>query len=135
MAKPQHVVYFRASVEDKPGALLEVLKDLKAKNLGLVGLWAYGVAGGKTDIYFIAKNPEKVKNTLQASGLLAGEGTGLWIKGADKTGALLKPLEAIAKAGVNIEATHALAFGGKYGSFFRVKPEDVEKASQALGGK
>ena len=135
MAKPLKLTYLKASLEDKSGALLEVLRKLKSKNLGLLGLWAYGVADGKTELYLIPKNPEKVKNALQASGELVNEGTGLWIKGTDKAGALLKPLEAAANAGINIVVTHALAVGGKFGSIFRVAPEHVDKMSRALGAK
>lgn len=135
MAKSLKLTCLEASLDDKPGALLAVLKNLKSKNLGLLAVWAYGTPQGKTELYLIAKNPEKVKSSLQASGVFVNEGTGFWIKGSDKTGALLKPLEAAANAGVNLAVTHAMAVGGKFGSFFRVAPEDVEKMARALGAK
>ncbi len=135
MSKPVKLTYLKAHLDDRPGALLGVLKELKAKNLGLLALWAYGAPQEKTELYLIAKNPDKVKSSLQASGVFVDEGTGFWIKGTDKTGALLKPLETVANAGVNIAVTHALAVGGKFGSFFRVAPEDVEKMARALGVK
>jgi hypothetical protein len=135
MAKSLKLTYLKASLDDRPGALLDVLKNLKSKNLGLLAHWAYGAPQEKTELYLIAKNPEKVKNSLQASGVFVTEGVGFWINGTDKTGALLKPLEAVAEAGINIAASHALAVGGKFGSFFRVAPEDVEKMARALGSK
>jgi hypothetical protein len=135
MAKPIKLTYIKASLDDKPGALLGILKTLKSQNLGLIALWAYGALQERTDLYLIAKNPEKVKNFLQASRMFIAEGTGFWIKGTDKTGALLKPLEVIANAGINIAGTHALAVGGKFGSFLRVAPDDVEKMGRALGAK
>jgi hypothetical protein len=37
MAKAKLVTYFKSALEDKPGALLAVAKDLKSKNLGQRG--------------------------------------------------------------------------------------------------
>jgi len=135
MAKVVRGTYFKATLEDKPGALLKVMQDLKAKNIALSGLWGFGTSQGKAHLYAIPKNPEKLRNTWKASGLLAEEGTGFWIKGADRTGALNKSLEALASAGVNIGAIHAIAVGGQFGSFLWVSAENVNKAAQALGAR
>jgi len=128
MAKPQRVVYFKINVEDKPGALLAVAKDLKSKNIGIVGLQAR-----HSEVYLIAKNPEKLRAGLKASGVTFEEGTSFFVKGADRTGVLVKSLEALAQAGLNLLATDATAVGGNYGSFFRVAPNDVDKTAKALG--
>ncbi|MBI4428746.1 MAG: hypothetical protein HY562_06470 [Ignavibacteriales bacterium] len=135
MATPLRTTYFKANLEDKPGALLAVLKELKAKNLGLSGLWGFSTSEGKAELYVTAKNPDKIRAAWKSSGILAEEGTGFWVKGTDKTGALLGVLEAIARAGVNIIAIDAVAVSGKFGSFVWVKPEDVERAAKALGAR
>ncbi len=134
MAKAKRVAYFKAKIEDKPGALLALTMDLKAKNLGLVGL--KGVSGaGQGDILVIAKNPDKLRDAWKASGVLTEEGAAFFISGADKTGVLVASLDAIAKAGVNIVAIEAIAIGGKYGAILWVSPEDLDKTAQALGVK
>jgi hypothetical protein len=133
MAKPQRVVYFKASLEDKPGALLSVAKDLKSKNLGLVGFFGVDTAQGRAELYVIPRNAVKVRNAWKTSGINFEEGTGFFLKGADKTGVLVKSLEAIAQAGVNIVASGAIAVKGQYGSFLWVAQSDVEKTAQALG--
>ena len=135
MAKPQRVTCFKANIEDKPGALLAIMKDLKSKNMALIGLWGCATQPGKAELYVVAKNPQKLKAAWSASGTLAEERTAFLLKGTDKTGALLKPLEALAGAGVNISAADAIAVSGKFGSLVWVAPADVEKASQALGAK
>jgi prephenate dehydratase len=135
MAKIERGIYFKANLEDKPGALLKVMQDLKAKNIALSGLWGFATSQGKAQLYVIPKNPEKLRDAWKASGLLAEEGTGSWIKGADRTGALNKSLEALSRAGVNIGAIHAISVGGKFGSFLWVKAGDVKKAAEALGAK
>jgi len=135
MAKPQRVVYFKVSLEDKPGALFSIAKDLKSKNSSLVGLFGFGTAQGRAELYVIPRNAEKVRNTWKSSGILFEEGTGFFLKGADKTGVLVKSLEAIAQAGINIVANGAVAVKGQYGSFLWVAQSDVEKTAQALGVK
>jgi len=135
MAKPQRVTYFKANLEDKPGALLAIMQDLKSKNLGLTGLWGFATQPGKAELYIVAKNPDKVRKAWQSAGLIAEEGTGFLLKGTDKTGVLVKNLQAIADAGVNIRAIDAIAVGGRYGSFVWVAPADVERAAHALGAK
>ena len=135
MAAVERATYFVANLKDKPGAAFKVLEGLKAKNVGLSGLWGFSTSGGKAQLYVVGKNPRKVRNAWKASGLLAEEGTGFWLKGTDRTGALLKPLEAIAKAKVNIIAVDAISVGGKFGSFVWVDKKDAGKAAKALGMK
>ena len=135
MAKPKLVAFFKTTLEDKPGMLLTVAKEMKSKNLGLLALWGYGTQPGQGDLYCIPKNPDKFRSTYKPTGMPMEEGAGLFLKGTDKTGALVKTLETIAKGGVNIMAIHTIAAGGNYGSFIRVAPGDLEKTAKALGVK
>lgn len=132
MAKAQRVQYVMATVDDRPGTLLKLMQDLKARNISLSGLWGFGTRDGKAQVYVVAKSPEKVKNAWRASGQVAEEGTAFFTKGTDRAGALLKTLEALANAGINVRAIHAVAVGGRYGSFLWIDPSDVEKAAKAL---
>jgi hypothetical protein len=135
MAKAQRVKYFKLNLENKPGALVKVMSELKAKNLGLCGLWGFATHAEKAELFVVPKNPDKLRSMWTASGLLADEGTGFWLKGVDRTGALNKSLEALANAGVNIDSIDAIAVGGRFGSFIWVGPADIEKAAAALGAK
>lgn len=135
MAKPKRVVYFKGRLEDKPGAGLAVAQSLKAKNIGMVALWGYETQPGEAEMYCIPKDPDKFRNFAKASGMAIEEGVGFYLKGADRTGALVRPLELIAKAGINVIAVHAMAAAGNFGAFVRVGPADVEKTAAALGVK
>lgn len=134
MSKAKRVTYFKAKIEDKPGSLLALAKDLKAKNLGLIALKGVGQAG-QGEILVIAKSPDKLRDAWQASGILTEEGTAFFVSGEDKTGALVASLDATTKAGVNIVATEAIAVGGKFGVILWVSPEDLDKTAKALGAK
>jgi len=134
MAKAKRLAYFKTNIDDKPGALLALTKDLKGKKLDLIAL--KGVAqAGQGEILVIAKSPDKLRDAWKASGALVEEGTVFFLSGTDTTGALVTSLDAIAKAGVNLVATEALAVGGKFGAVIWVSPEDLDKTAQALGAK
>src|SRR3990172_8662599 len=104
MATAKRLTYFKTKIEDKPGALLALAKDLKEKKLDLIALKGIGQAG-QGEILVIAKSPDKLREAWKASGTLVEEGTVFFLSGADATGALVKSLDAVAGAGVNIVAT------------------------------
>ena len=133
MAKVRKVKYFMANLDDKPGALLKIMQDLKTKNLGLFGLWGFGTHEGKAQLFVVAKNTDKLRDEWKDSGLLAKEGTGFLVKGLDQTGALINILEKLSSSGINIHAIDAIAVGSNFGSFFWVQESDVEKAAKVLG--
>jgi len=135
MAKPQRVTFLKANLKDQPGTLLGIMRDLKSKNIALKSLWGYGKSEGAADLFAIAKDPDKLRNAWKATGVFAEEGTGFFIKGVDKTGVLLKSLEVLAQANVNIKASIAIAVSGKFGSIIWVDAMDVEKAAQVLEAK
>ncbi len=133
MPQPKRVTYFKSNLEDKPGALLAVASNLKARKIGLVALWGYATQPNEAELYCIPKDAEKFRAFLKSAGMTNWEATGFLLKGADKTGALVKSLEALAKAGVNIVALHAMAASGNYGAFLRVSEHDIQKAAEVLG--
>ncbi len=132
MATAKRMTYFKAQIEDKPGALLALAMDLKDKNLDLVGLKGVSHAN-HGDVLVIPRNPEKVRTAWIAAGTLLEEGTLFFLTGVNKTGALIGSLDVLAKADVNIVAVEAGAVGTRFGVFLWVAPGDVEKTAQILG--
>ncbi len=131
----QRVIYFKTNMQDQPGAVLGVLQDLKNKNIALKCLWGFSKRDNNSELNVVAKDPDKLRAAWKSSGILAEEGTAFLLKGTDKTGVLIKNLEALAQAGVNMKAMKAIAVSGKYGCVIWVSPEDVEKTARALGVK
>src|SRR4030042_5755218 len=109
MAKAQRITCFKITLADKPGALLAIARDRKGKNAGLVGLKAFESQPGQSAAYLFPRNPDKLRDVLKSLGMTFEEQASFFVKGTDKTGALIKSLEAIAGAGVNIQATDAVA--------------------------
>ncbi len=135
MAKSKRVTYFKTMLDDKPGTGLAYAESLKKKKINLSALWAYGTQTGQTEVYCIPKDPDKFRDYAKAEGMTTWEGTGFLVKGTDKTGALIKSLSALAEAGINVNAIHAIATGGNYGAFVRVPDVDIERAAEALKAK
>ncbi len=134
MATAKLMTYFKAKVQDRPGALLGLLRNLKDNNLGLVGL--KGVSqGSHGDVLVIPKDPDKFRIAWNAAGLLLEEGSLFCLSGTDSTGALVSGFDALSKADVNVVAVEAGAVGGRYEAFVWVSPSDLEKAAKALGAK
>jgi hypothetical protein len=111
------------------------MSELKAKNIGLSGLWGFATQGEKAELYVVPKNPDALRKLWSTPGVIADEGTGFLLRGEDRTGALNKNLQALADAGVNIDAIDAIAVSGRFGSFLWVAPADIDKAAKALGAK
>lgn len=135
MAKPQRLTYFKLQLPDKPGALLDIMKELKAKNLSLKSLWGYSKDGGTADLFIVAKDEAKLQRALPPTATVIEKDAVFFFQGTDKAGALLKTLEVLANANINIRALHAIAVSGKYGSLLWVNSNDVEKVARTLGAK
>ncbi len=133
MAKPKRTSFFKTKLENRPGALLAVAQQLKAKNVGLLALWGFSTQTGEARMYCVPKDPDKFRAFASAAGMTVEEGSGFLLRGPDKTGALITSLEMVARAGVNLVALQAVAAAGNYGAFVWVEPEDVEKTGKALG--
>ncbi len=135
MAGVKRMSYALTPLADRPGELLRVMQNLKSKNVSLAGLWGFGTEPGKAQLYAIGKSAEKLRSAWKEAGMQVEEGEGFYMSGADRPGALLKPLEALSAGGINIVAIDAVSVGGKFGSFIWVKPTEVERAAGVLGAK
>ena len=135
MAHSRRVRFFKAHIANKPGTLLVVTRRLKKENIGLCGLWGFSTSGSSAELYAVPKEPNKLRSLWSSEGILKEEGVGLWLTGTNRTGALNKSLEALFRAGVNIESIDAICIGKEYGSFVWVDPSDIEKAAKALNAE
>ncbi|MBI4418811.1 MAG: hypothetical protein HY563_08535 [Ignavibacteriales bacterium] len=132
MAKAQRITAFSMSLQDRPGALFELMRTFKEKKVNLAGVWGYTMSPGQAEVLIVGKDAEKVRAVLKSSGASFMERAGFYAKGADKIGALLGSLEALSNAGVNLDAANAIAVGGKFGCYLWVKEEDVQRTEAAL---
>jgi hypothetical protein len=130
----KRIDYYYALVEDKPGEGRKLLEFLSAHSINLVAFTAFPLEDGRAQLDFIPENTEKLKNAASEAGVtLVGPKKALLIQGDDRTGVLVEYHLRLADAGINIHASNGVTDGqGRFGYILWVKPEDYEKAAQAL---
>lgn len=118
-------------IENREGRLGEVLEILKEADVNIVSLSLadssdYGL------LRMLVSDPQKGKDALKARDFSAMLTPVLAVKLAHKVGKLQELLEAICRAGINIEYMYAIATGTDDASI-AIKTADLEQAAKVLG--
>jgi len=130
------VDYFSTRVPDQPGQTFRVLSTLVSAGVNLLACTGFP-RGRSAQIDVVPDNTRKFRAAARKAGLnFNPQKTGFLIQGDDRPGALAGNLKKLADARVNVTAVDGLSAGkGRWGAILWVKPEDVRKASKALGAK
>lgn len=125
---------FSISLPDRPGELARLAARFRAADINLIGLWGYGSGGPSKHarFYCVPESAEQFRGFIESAELDAEEGTTFYITGVNEVGALVKTLEAIAGAGINLLAIQCTAYNGQFGSFVWADPKDWEKLARVL---
>jgi prephenate dehydratase len=130
------VVYFSMQVPNRPGVGVEMLRAIAKGKQNLLAFTGFP-NGGKAQIDFVPARPaEFARGAKKASVKLGPKKTAFLIQGEDRVGALLRVLERLAAAKINMVAMDAVTAGsGRFGAIFWVKPKDIARASRLLGAR
>lgn len=131
----RRVEYFTTTVQDRPGAAYKLLAQLEDLGLNLVAFTAVPVGPLRAQLTIFPDDPLKMADTARkASLVLDGPHPALLVQGDDELGALARIHEKISAADVNIYASSGVADGrGSFGYVIYVRPEEYERAAEALG--
>ena len=132
MARWARMSDFSINLADKPGELARLAARLRAADVNLVGLWGYGAEGGVARFFCVPESAEQFRNFVDSAGLDAHEGTTFFLAGSEQAGALVRTLEEIAGAGVNLHAIQSVSFGGEFGCFVWADPKDWEVLAKLM---
>jgi hypothetical protein len=121
-------------VENKPGAMCEVLTVLKEKGINLRALSLADTADFGI-IRLIVKEPDKVEQTLKAAGFAVKMTPVLAIKVPDDPGGLFEQVQKLSSAGINIEYMYAFAANGGSEARVVLKVDDLERAELLVCGE
>ena len=126
---------FSIEIPHRTGEGARILDALAAAKVNLVGLWAYPLGGGETaKIEIVPLDSAALKAAAKAAKIkLNKESTGFHVVGKHRAGVLASVLSKLAAAGVNVRAVQASSAGTRFGCLLQVEPQDVRKASKALG--
>ena len=131
----QKVTYFYVIVDDKPGEGCRLFERLKERGINLIAFTAFPYGSGQSQLDFFPESGEQLLQAAAEEGItLVGPKKAFLIQGDDRPGALLEHHLKLSNAGVNVHAANGVSSGsGGFGYVLWVKPDDYERAAQALG--
>jgi hypothetical protein len=128
------VDYFYLMVPDKPGEGARILGELKRMGVNLIAYSGFP-SGRGAQLDFVPSDPDAFRAVArQNKWKVKGPKRAFVIEGDDRVGACADLLNKLAAAKINVTAVSATAAqSGNFGMVLWVKPENVAKASTALG--
>ena len=120
-------------VEDKPGALQELLAEAAAAKVDLMCFAAFSAGSGRGRVYLSAKKPQALAECVQNAGIETSAAAGFLISGDDKVGAAAEALKSLADANINGIAGAAMVCDRRYQMLLVVEAGDADAAARALG--
>jgi hypothetical protein len=131
----RRIEYFTVEVADQAGAAFQVLSTLKNAGVNLLVAVGFPTAKRKGQLSLVPADPQALSNAARLPGIKVGaRKQAFFIQGADRLGVVAELLKKLADAKINVTAFSATtAQQGGFGMILWVKPEDVAKASSALG--
>ncbi|HKW38719.1 MAG TPA: hypothetical protein VJO54_13010 [Burkholderiales bacterium] len=130
------VVYFSMQVPNRPGVGLQMLKAIAKGKQNLLAFTGFP-NGAKAQVDFVPARPAEFARAAKKAGVKPGKRkTAFLVQGEDRVGALVRILDKLAAAKINMVAMDAVSGGGRrFGAIFWVKPKDIARASRLLGAK
>src|SRR5437879_991560 len=130
------VVYFSMQVPNRPGVGVEMLRSIAKGKQNLLAFTGFP-NGGKAQVDFVPAKPVEFARGAKKKGVKLGKKkTAFLVQGEDHVGALVRILEKLAKAKINMVAMDAVTGGSRrFGAIFWVKPKDIARTSRLLGAR
>jgi len=130
------VAYFSMQVPNRPGAGVGMLEAIAKGKVNLLAFTGFP-NGSKAQVDFVPANPGEFARAAKKMGVSLGKSkTAFLVQGEDRVGALVRILDTLAKAKINMTAMDAVTAGKRrFGAIFWVKPKDVARASRLLGAR
>ncbi len=117
-------------LENKPGALEESLRILKEADVNIVALSLADTSEFGL-LRIIVDKPEEARKALKAKGYTSVQNDVLMLHLKERVGFLQELIEAVAKAGINVEYMYAAPTSGE-GADLVIKTSDAEGAAKAV---
>jgi ACT domain-containing protein len=130
------VVYFSMQVPNRPGVGMQMLNAIAKGKHNLLAFTGFP-NGAKAQVDFIPAKPvEFARGAKKARVKLGKRKVAFLVQGEDRVGALVRILDKLAKAKINMVAMDAVTAGGRrFGAIFWVRPKDVARTSRLLGAR
>lgn len=126
--------YYYAITQDKPGEAHKILSILADVGVNQLAFNTMQMGPERAQITLFPEDESLLLNVAKKAGLnLDGPYNAILVQGTDEMGALVKVHEKLYNANINIASSTAIADGsGSYGYLIYVRPDDYDKAADAL---
>lgn len=126
--------YYYAITQDKSGEAYKILSILADVGVNQLAFNAMQMGPGRTQITLFPEDESLLVNVAEKAGLnLDGPYQAILVQGTDELGALIEVHEKLQNANINIAMSTAITDGsGSYGYLIYVRPDDYDKAADAL---
>jgi len=130
----RRAVYFYATVHDHAGEAYELLSQFATQGVNLVAVTALPYGPMRTQLTLFPQDQAQMRNAARQVGIeLDGPYSALLVQGDDHIGVIAEMHSKLHHARVDVYASNGVTDGrGGYGYVIYVRPEDFEKAAQAL---
>ena len=127
--------YFYVTVKDEPGEAYKLLAILAERGINLLAFTAVPIGPTNTQLSIFPDDPRRFTAEAKNAGfLIDGPYHALLVQGDDELGALSRVHVKLYDAKVNVYASSGVSDGkGSFGYVIYVRPEDYQKAVEALG--
>ena len=131
----KRIEYYYCNVDDKHGTAYWLLEHLRQKNVNLVAFTAFPTGAGRSQLDFVPDDSEQLIAAVHEAGVtLVGPKDAFLVQGQDDVGSIVELHGKLNNIGINVYAANGVSDGsGRFGYVLWVKPEDYERAAQALG--
>lgn len=126
--------YYYAITQDKPGEAHKILSILADVGVNQLAFNTMQMGPERAQITLFPEDESLLLNVAKKAGLnLDGPYNAILVQGTDEMGALVKVHEKLYNANINIASSTAITDGsGSYGYLIYVRPDDYDKAADAL---
>ncbi|TMG84613.1 MAG: hypothetical protein E6H78_09190 [Betaproteobacteria bacterium] len=129
------VDYFYVMVPNTAGQGAKVLAGLAEHGVNLLAFSGFP-SGRQGQLDLVPENSATLTRAAKKLKLkLSKKKSGFLLQGSDRPGAMVKTLDQLAQARINVTAVDALATGGRFAAILWVKPKNVAKAAKLLRAK
>jgi hypothetical protein len=131
----ERVEYYYTVVPNRVGAGAKVFNELKAHDVNLLAFNGFPLSAERSQLDLVPSSGVALVAAAQKAGIkLVGPKVAFLISEWEHLGAVAEILSKLEQAGVNVTAMQAIETGDwRYGAIIWVKPQDIDKAAQALG--
>jgi hypothetical protein len=130
----RRVDYYYHTVEDQPGEAYKLLNTIADMGVNLLAFTAVPIGPTRTQLSLFPEDGPGFESSARKSGMrVDGPHHALLVHGDDRLGALAEIHEKLYRAHVNVYASNSVGDGaGNYGYLLYVRPEDYQRAVEAL---